>query len=186
MPHLPDRHQDHDATLVAALAAGDATGGDHERASELVAGCAECAALRDDLVLIARAVHDLPAPRRTRDYRLTEAGAATLRPTGWRRLLGAFGGPRFRLAAPLGTTLATLGLAGLLVSAMPAIVPVAGPATSMNRDLSATFDAYGGNGALAGGSAAPEATDGANVPAASFAPSMAASPSAAVGERPVS
>src|SRR5262245_26062537 len=168
MPHLPDRHQDHDATLVAALAAGDATGGDHERARELVAGCAECATLRDDLVLIARAVHDLPAPRRSRDYRLTETQAAALRPTGWRRLLGAFGGPRFRLAAPSGTTPATLGLAGLLVSAMPAIVPVAGPAVLPARESEAQSLTTVESAAPGAGNAAA-----ASAAAASAAPSAA-------------
>ena len=58
----------------------------------------------------------LPAPARTRDFRLTPEQAASLRPAGWRRLLAPFAGPRFAFAGPLGTGLATLGLAGFLVA----------------------------------------------------------------------
>jgi len=137
MPHLPDRHTDHDASVIAAFAAGDLAGPELERATALVADCAACATLRDDLVAIATAVHALPAPRRTRDYRLTDAQAARLRPAGWRGALAAFAAPRFRLAAPLGTTMATLGVAGLLLASLPASVPLgamSGPAKSEATD----------------------------------------------------
>src|SRR3954452_1773069 len=123
MPHLPDSHHDHDLTLVAALAAGDAQGRDHTRATELVTSCTECAVLRDDLVALTTELRTLPAPRRTRDFRLTADQAASLRPTGWRRLLGAFGGTGFRFAIPVGTAMATLGIAGLLLSAVPSSLP---------------------------------------------------------------
>jgi hypothetical protein len=120
MPYHPDirAHATHDLELVAAYAAGDATGPDLETATALVAGCADCSALHHDLRLIAAALPALPAARRTRDFRLTPEQAASLRPAGWRRLLGAFAGPRFSVAAPLGTGLATLGLAGLLLGTL--------------------------------------------------------------------
>ena len=123
MPHLPDSHQDHDLVLVAALVAGDTEGRDHTRATELVTSCPECARVRDDLVTLAALLPTLPAPARTRDYRLTAEQAAALRPTGWRRLLGAFGGSGFRFATPVGTAMATLGIAGLLSPAVPSSLP---------------------------------------------------------------
>ena len=121
MPHLPDDHHQHDLALVAALAAGDAQGRDQTRATELVTACGECARVRDDLVGLSLQLRALPAPRRTRDFRLTADQAAALKPTGWRRLLAVFGSSGFRFATPLGTTMATLGLAGLLLAAAPTL-----------------------------------------------------------------
>ncbi len=71
MPHVPDirHHEQHDPELIAAYAAGDATGQALELATTLVAGCPECAGLHRDLRSIAAAVADLPAPVRTRDSR---------------------------------------------------------------------------------------------------------------------
>ena len=116
MPHLPDHQSDHDPLLVAAYAAGDAQGEDLERARELVATCDECAALHHDLRAIAAAMPALPVPARSRDFRLTPEQAASLRPAAWRRLLAPLAGPRFAFAAPLGGSLAALGLAGVLVA----------------------------------------------------------------------
>ena len=115
-PADPVAHATHDTLLVAAFAAGDATGAELEAAAALVAGCPGCAALHGDLRLIAAALPAMPAPRRSRDFRLTAGQAASLRPAGWRRLLAPFAGPRFAFAAPLGSGLAALGLAGLLLA----------------------------------------------------------------------
>ena len=116
MPHLPASHADHDPLAIAACAAGDATGPELDDALALVAACTDCAALHHDLRAIAAALPALPAPARTRDFRLTPEQAASLRPAGWRRLLAPFAGPRFAIAGPLGAGLATLGLAGVLVA----------------------------------------------------------------------
>ena len=201
MPHLPDSHHDHDLALVAALAAGDAQGRDHTRATELVTSCTECALVRDDLVALASSLHSLPAPRRTRDYRLTAEQAATLRPTGWRRqplgwrrFLGAFGGTGFRFATPVGTAMATLGIAGLLLSAVPSSLPAGTTGDGTNSAAGAPAAAsdavilesavpslgYG----LSGGSAIPDASASAAAyqPAATGiakATARAAAPSAA-------
>jgi len=112
----PADHAAHDRVLVAAYAAGDATGTDLEAAIALVAACTACAALHHDLRLITAALPEIPAPRRTRDFRLTPQQAASLRPAGWRRLLAPFAGPRFAFAAPLGSGLAALGIAGILLA----------------------------------------------------------------------
>ena len=122
MPHLPD-HVTHDPELIAAYAAGDATGPALEEAADLVASCTECAELHRDLRAISTALPELPAPVRPRDFRLTPEQAAALRPAGWRGVLAAFAAPRFRLAAPLGAGLAAAGLAGLLLASPGGLLP---------------------------------------------------------------
>jgi hypothetical protein len=135
MPHLPPSHADHDPLAIAAYAAGDATGPELDDALALVAACGDCAALHHDLRAIAAALPDLPAPVRTRVFRLTPEQAASLRPAGWRRVLAPFAGPRFAFAGPLGAGLATLGLAGFLVAGsfgvpLAASAPTAGGAAA--------------------------------------------------------
>src|SRR4051795_13155376 len=114
-------HGAHDTLLIAAHAAGDTTDEEGRQAADLVATCEACATLQADLVAIAAASGGLPAPVRSRDYRLTPEQAAKLRPTGRRRLLDALGSTRFAFAAPPGATLANPGLAGLLLAAIPGV-----------------------------------------------------------------
>ena len=132
MARTPDlrSHATHDLELIAAHAAGDASGSDLATAMALVAGCPACAALHHDLRAIAAALPELPAPVRPRSFTLTPEQAATLRPSGWRRFAGILAGPRFRFAAPFGTGLATLGLAGLLLGVIAGAPLGAGTATS--------------------------------------------------------
>lgn len=113
----PTSHDRHDPLLVAALAAGDLAATDRVHATEQIRTCAECATLHDDLVAIARATATVPPPvtTRPRDFRLTPEQAARLRPSGWRRVVGAFAGPRLAFTRPLGIGLTTIGLAGLLL-----------------------------------------------------------------------
>ncbi len=112
----------------------------------------------------------LPAPARTRDFRLTPEQAASLRPAGWRRLLAPFAGPKFAFAGPLGAGLATLGLAGILV------------AGSFGVPLAATAPADGGAAAASDAVAvemAPQMAPG-SAAAASTAPVELRAPYAAV------
>ncbi len=149
MPHLPPSHADHDPLAIAAYAAGDATGPELDDALALVAACADCASLHHDLRAIAAALPALPAPARTRDFRLSPEQAASLRPAGWRRLLAPFAGPKFAFAGPVGAGLATLGLAGFLV------------AGSFGVPLAATAPTDGGAAASGAGDAtAMERTNG--------------------------
>jgi hypothetical protein len=157
MPHVPDvrwtSHDRHDPMLVAALAADDLVGTDRDQAIALTQSCAECATLHDDLVALARATASVPPPitTRPRDFQLTPADAARLRPTGWRRLVATMSSPRTVFSKPLGVGLVTLGLVGLLVgnvqvqlgSGSSAAAPAAGaasenglqaPAASSNDD----------------------------------------------------
>ncbi len=146
MPHLPD-HVTHDPELIAAYAAGDATGPALDQAADLVAACTECADLHRDLRAISTALPELPAPVRPRDFRLTPEQAASLRPVGWRGVLAAFAAPRFRLAAPLGAGLAAAGLAGLLLASPGALLPGAasGEATTGSAPSAAAAPAAQGD-----------------------------------------
>ena len=156
MPHLPD-HVTHDPELIAAYAAGDATGTALDQAADLVAACTECADLHRDLRAISTALPELPAPVRPRDFRLTPEQAASLRPVGWRGVLAAFAAPRFRLAAPLGAGLAAAGLAGLLLASPGALLPGAasGEATTGSApSLAAAPAAPGDQPSAAAGAAA--------------------------------
>ncbi len=121
MPHDFEQHAQHDPLLVVSLAAGDLTGAERDLATSLVADCGECATLHDDLLAIARATAALPTAVRPRDFQLTPDQAARLRPLGWRRFAAAFASPRLAMTRQLGVGLTTLGLAGLLVSALPTV-----------------------------------------------------------------
>ncbi|MFL5687582.1 MAG: hypothetical protein ACJ77I_01210, partial [Chloroflexota bacterium] len=74
-----DAHAEHDPAVVASLLDRELTGPDRAAAARQVASCAACAALHADLRLLASATAALPAPVRTRDFRLTAADAASLR-----------------------------------------------------------------------------------------------------------
>jgi hypothetical protein len=129
-PHtLTVEAQDH-AALIVALDAGDLAGRELRAAESLAASCTGCAALLHDLATIRGAMTALPAPARRRDYRLTAEDAARLRPSGWRRLLEWLAAPGSTVR-PLATGLATLGVAGLLLTAsMPGLLSGFGGAAS--------------------------------------------------------
>jgi len=119
MPHVPDRHADHDLALVAASTTDDLSDAERAGVTDLLAVCADCRELAADLRALATATAALPVPPRRRDYRLTPDQAARLRPGGLRGLLATLASRRFAFAAPLGTAMATLGIVGLLVAALP-------------------------------------------------------------------
>jgi hypothetical protein len=182
MPHLPDHQTDHDPLLIAAYAAGDAEATELERAQSLVATCDDCAALHHDLRAISSAMPALPAATRGRDFRLTREQADELRPTGWRRLLAPLAGPRFAFAAPLGGSLAALGLAGILVAGA-ASTPIVRTGSGGGGGTGATVGAAGGAASSGAGTSggAPNQADRA-ASAASVAPdveALAGSPSQA-------
>jgi hypothetical protein len=116
VPHAPAAESEAHASQIVALDAGDLAGADLQRAEALLVLCAGCVALRDDLGAIREAMTSLPAPARRRDFRLTEADAARLRPSGWRQLVGWLAAPGSSVR-PLATGLATLGVVGLLLTA---------------------------------------------------------------------
>jgi hypothetical protein len=180
--HLPPDHEAHDELLIVAFASGDASGEDAATAAGLVASCASCRRLLDDIGAIAAATAELPAPERPRDFRLTDADAARLGRTGWRRLLGPLAGPRLRFAGSLGGALVTLGLAGLLVATVPSVlrpaqVALSNVGTSVGAPEAAPADRAAGAAASSGGVTSAGEAPLLNVPSA--ASGVAASPLAA-------
>jgi hypothetical protein len=169
MPRETELHDQHDPLLVVALAAGDLAGTDLDRTTAQVADCAECTTLHDDLLAVARATAALPAARRSRDFRLSPADASRLRPLGWRRFVAAFAGPRLAFTRQLGVGLTTLGLAGLLFTALPgfslsmggaAAAPSAGAMQELQSDQSFAAPSAAdvvGQGSGAGPASAPAA-----------------------------
>ena len=117
-------HDRHDRLLVAASAAGDLAGPEVARAEGLLATCPDCQALHAELRAIAAATRNLPAPIRPPaiDFRISPDRAAELARGGlWWRLLRPFGRPGSSTIRPLAAAFTTLGLAGLMLAALPTI-----------------------------------------------------------------
>src|SRR5712671_439525 len=170
MPHVSEPHAQHDPLLVASLAAGDLAGADRDHATALIADCAACADVHADLILIARATAALPPAVAPRDFTITPQQAAALRPVGWRRLVAAIGRSRPLMSRQLGLGLATIGLAGLLVSALPsmqlgansAAAPAARPAAGAAVDGSASGGGETSTGTTGSGGLVGITSDGAS------------------------
>lgn len=154
MGHVPDHTPaaaavDH-AALIAALDAGDVAGIERDRATTLADTCTGCASLLADLAVLRAATAALPAAPRTRDYRLTDADAARLRPSAWGRLVGWLGAPRSTVR-PFAGGLAALGIAGLLLSTTPGFFGQAAATLSTSgAAATAPGQAYGAGGGAEG------------------------------------
>lgn len=146
------RHALHDEELVAAFATGDVDDrAETDRAQSLVDRCAACRDLHSDLVAIGASLRmagtfTATAPR---DFRLTEEDAIRLggriSPRGFlQRLARALAG----VGRPLGASMATLGIVGLLVGSFG----VGGAAAPENLGIDA------GVSAAPGGAYAPQST----------------------------
>jgi hypothetical protein len=199
MPHDSDvqltSHDRHDTMLVAALAAGDLAATDRDQAIALTASCTECATLRDDLVAIARATALVPPPIAAsgRDFRLTPADAARLRPGGWRRLVAAFSAPRAAFTRPLGVGLTTLGLVGLLIGNVQLTPGGTASTGSGAQPGTVSAESFGDGGGRAVASAAAPMTAASGVPGdvtaagpGASGPAASANTDTAVGGEPAS
>jgi anti-sigma factor RsiW len=143
MAYETSAHASHDLLLVASLADGDASGPERHRAQTLIEACSECAALHADLVALATATRALLPVARVRDFRLTPADAARLRPAGWRRFLDGLATSRDAVSRPLALGLTTLGLAGLLAATIPSFLAgsAGGAATTSSTEATAPVGA---------------------------------------------
>ncbi len=111
----PD-HAMHDPLLVAEAA--DRAG----RLPPALAECPDCRTLHADLVQLAAALPTAAVATRPLAYTLTPADAARLRAGGLRRWLALIGSARDGITRPLALGFTTLGLAGLLVATLPAVL----------------------------------------------------------------
>ena len=105
-------HARHDRFAVA-----DAVGGGMLPVT--IHGCPACGTLYADLLRLQHAVRHAWTPARPRDLRLSLADATRLQRGRWRRWLAGIGGQRDALTRPLALTVTGLGLAGLLLTALP-------------------------------------------------------------------
>lgn len=110
-------HGRHDRFAIA-----DSVGGGALPAT--IGTCPACRTLHLDLLTLQGALRVAWVPRRTMDLRLTLADAARLRRRRWRQLLGMVGSPRDALTRPFALSFTGLGLAGLLLTAVPAGLPM--------------------------------------------------------------
>jgi hypothetical protein len=88
-----------------------------------LAGCFACLALRADLLALASAAPSAAIPRRIRDLRLSAADAARLRSRARWWTLDWIGTSRDRVSRPLALGLTTIGLVGVVLTAIPLAAP---------------------------------------------------------------
>ena len=146
----PTGHARHDPLRVAE--AVDRGG----RLAPVLRFCDPCGQLYGDLVALTTALSLAALPTRPRDYTLRAADAHRLRSRHLRAWWFALGSKRDALTRPLAIGLTTLGLAGLLLTALPTTLLTSGSGAGAAPDRE--FAAAAASGAP--GTVTPEATDG--------------------------
>lgn len=116
---LTPEHDQHDRVLIARFAAGDAYPTERDQAQQLIEGCSECSALASDIRLISSRTRDLSAVSRPRDFRLTPEQADRLRGSWFDRLMRGLASPGWTAVRPLAGAAAAIGLALIVVGALP-------------------------------------------------------------------
>lgn len=132
-------HRRHDRLLVARFATGDAEFGQEREAVELVRRCGECADLAADIKRISQSVAQLPAPRRTRDFRLTAEQADKLRGSAFERFFRTLTGSGWTVLRPVAGVALSIGLVMSVVGYLPILggaglagAPAAAPTSGEN------------------------------------------------------
>lgn len=111
-PALPDTtdHRQHDRLLIVRSLDDGLDAAEMSQAERLIQSCQECADLVADLRSVSRAVAQVPAARRTRDFRLSAEQAAATRGSFLTRLLRRLDLPDPRILQPLGGAAVAIGL----------------------------------------------------------------------------
>jgi hypothetical protein len=127
----PTGHARHDPLRVAE--AVDRGG----RLAPVLRFCDPCGQLYADLVTLTTALSLAALPARPRDFTLRAADADRLRSRGLRAWWSVLGSKRDALTRPLAVGLTTLGLAGLLLTAIPSALPMSGsgPGAAPDREF---------------------------------------------------
>jgi hypothetical protein len=107
------------------------------RRSPMLELCARCAALYADLVALTTALPMSAVPSRPRDFRLSVGDARRLERGRWRNWWAVVGSGGDSVTRPLAIGFTTLGLAGLLITASPALLPSVGGAIGASSAASA-------------------------------------------------
>ena len=178
-PATPEDHARHDPMWMAALATRDPDLSETERtrAETALRACGPCADLFAELVAVSAAIPAAAIPTRPRDFTLSAADAARLRPRGLRRWLAGIGSVRDGITFPLAMGLTTMGIAGLLVATVPAALSGMGGAAAGPTVLSTVGAALPAPEAAA---PAPAAGGSSPAPAASGASAASAAPAGEV------
>lgn len=157
-PHGAD-HRSHDRLLMVRFASDDLAQEELPIARSLVARCEECSLLAADVRGISLATASLAAPRRPRDFRLSQEAARQARGSIVRRLMERLSAPRLALLQPLGAAAVAIGFV-LVVVGMG--LPAMGGAASV-AEKSTTYSAANESPAAASPDQAAPA-EGAAVP----------------------
>jgi hypothetical protein len=183
-PAAPEDHALHDPVWMAALASRDPDLSESERtrAEAALQSCGPCADLFAELVAVSAAIPAAATPARPRDYTLTAADAARLRPHGLRRWLSAIGSVRDGITFPLAMGLTTMGIAGLLVATVPAALSGMGGASSAAAPETLSTVGAPVPAPEAAASAPAAAASAAPASAVAYGPAASAAATAALGD----
>jgi len=141
-------HARHDRLLVARFSAGAATPDDAAEAQRLVQQCSHCAQLADDMRILSNSIAQLPAPPRTRNFRLTEAQAEALRGTALDRFLRRLALPGLTMLRPVAGVALAMGLTVAVVGGgLPSSAGTAG--APRQADMAETVTAAASDAATA-------------------------------------
>lgn len=187
VPHIPDHrghdHSNHDRVSVVRLISDDLGPVEGRAVRERLESCAECAALASDVRLLSAAVREMPTPRRTHDFRLSEEQARRASGTFLDRILRRLALPQNAALQPLAGAAVAIGLVLVFVgSALPGGIggaPAAGQPTGFSAGAAASVE-------LRATAAAPEAHADTTASAGSAAPGRGGADSEDVGGTPVS
>lgn len=124
-------HARHDRLLVAESVDRGA------RRSPMLDLCFRCAALYADLVALTMALPLSAIPSRPRDFRLSAGDARRLGRGRWWAWSQYLGSARDSLTRPLAIGFSTVGLAGLLFTTGPLLLPTVGAAIGSGAAASA-------------------------------------------------
>ena len=149
------RHALHDEELVAAFAVDGDAAEDAARAKALIERCATCRDLHADVVAIGSTIRAAGTAQAVgvvrqapRDFRLTPMDAARLQPGNvFQRTVARLFAGAAMFGRPVGATLATFGLVGLLVGTL-SLGQLQGGGAPTSESLGAaapasTFDTFG-------------------------------------------
>src|SRR5688572_16142558 len=117
---LNSDHRRHDRLLVTRFAAGDSYPSDEAEAQALVAGCSDCAELAADIRLLSMRAHELTAPRRPRDFRISAEQAERLRGNWFERFMRGLAAPGWGTALrPMAGAAMAIGLMLVVIGSLP-------------------------------------------------------------------
>jgi hypothetical protein len=135
--------------------------------------CDQCGQLYADLVALTTALSLAALPARPRDYTLRAADAHRLRARGLRAWWSWLGSTRDAVTRPLAIGLTTIGLAGLLIPAIPPLIPSAASGAASDREFAAAAasETPGGVDTSANAVDIPTAPVGAEIDPAAAEPS---------------